>query len=157
MNTFILDVNIRNSARFLDNSRLHKQAVEIKQIIITLNNAQTHGWRNHPAVLQWKNHLPYLPVYGLACVDAWLEAGFNSSLAPFFTARISRKISDFPDEFHKLVPLHRSYMLSKNFAHYKPHFPEVTFIHQYSTYLDPNADYIPFQVIRKQRHYVQPQ
>lgn len=153
MNTFILDANIRRSATYLDLTRLHKQAVEIKQILLALEPGSTSSWHNHPATKQWAAYQDYLAVYGSACVDTWLEAGFKSTLAEFFTARISRKISYFPEEFHKLIPLHRAYMLSKRLPHYRPLFPAIVKSLQYSTYLDP-ISYEPFQVIGGQRTYI---
>lgn len=156
MNTFILDANLRLSAHYLDNTRLHKQAVEIMQILTALNNPQPQGWQNHPAVVQWRHHQPHLAAYGVECVLEWQDRGYQSTLLPFFNKYPTSPDQTFPPAFHKLIHFHRSYMFSKNFAHYKPLFPEVTYIHQYSTYLDPTADYIPFQVIRKQRHYVRP-
>lgn len=153
MNTFILDSSIQRSASYLDFTRLHKQAVEIKQILLALEPGSTSKWRRHPATQQWAYYTNALACYGLACVDTWLDAGFKSKLAAFFLPRIYHYRNEFPEEFHKLIPLHRAYMLSKRLSHYRPLFPEVNVSLQYSIYLDP-ISYEPFQVINRRRTYV---
>lgn len=57
MQTFLPEPTIRECARALDNKRLNKQILEGYQILKVLSNASPSGaWRNHPAVLMWKNH-----------------------------------------------------------------------------------------------------
>lgn len=153
MNTFILDSDIRRSAEYLDFTRLHKQAVEIKQILIALSPESTSKWRRHPATKQWCAHQDYLATYGLRCVERWQAEGFQSTLAHYFTLRTYRKLEYFPEVFDQLIPLHRAYMLSKWLSHYRPLFPSIDISLQYSTYLDP-ISYEPFQVINKRRIYV---
>lgn len=59
MNTFISDYNLTKNAANLDGKRLFKQLLEGKQILNILVNGdkiKKKGWKNHPAVLQWKNY-----------------------------------------------------------------------------------------------------
>jgi len=61
MQTFLPSSDYEHSAQILDNKRLNKQILEGYQIIKILSGASESGaWRNHPAVLMWKeseNHL----------------------------------------------------------------------------------------------------
>ena len=56
MQTFLPSSDYEHSAQILDNKRLNKQILEGYQIIKILSGASESGaWRNHPAVLMWKN------------------------------------------------------------------------------------------------------
>ena len=61
MQTFLPSSDYEHSAQILDNKRLNKQILEGYQILKVLSGASESGaWRNHPAVLMWKeseNHL----------------------------------------------------------------------------------------------------
>ena len=54
MQTFLTSINFRYAAKDLDNKRLNKQILEVYQILNVLSG-QSMGWRNHPAVLMWKD------------------------------------------------------------------------------------------------------
>lgn len=57
MQTFLPSTNFAWAAQMLDSKRLNKQILEGYQILNVLSNqSPTGGWRNHPAVLMWKNH-----------------------------------------------------------------------------------------------------
>ena len=57
MQTFLPSSNFTNCAKLLDNKRLNKQILEGYQILnVNSGMSPTGGWRNHPAVLMWKNH-----------------------------------------------------------------------------------------------------
>lgn len=56
MQTFLPHGDYEASAQSLDSKRLNKQILEGYQILKVLSGASpTGGWRNHPAVLMWKN------------------------------------------------------------------------------------------------------
>lgn len=56
MQTFLPSTNFKLSAESLDSKRLNKQILEGYQILNVLSGqSPTGGWRNHPAVLMWKN------------------------------------------------------------------------------------------------------
>lgn len=59
MQTFMTSTNFKYAAKDLDNKRLNKQILEGYQILNTLSGRSV-GWRNHPAVLMWKNSESYL-------------------------------------------------------------------------------------------------
>jgi len=56
MQTFLPYKNYSQCAEILDNKRLNKQILESYQILKVLSGQSPSGaWRNHPAVLMWKN------------------------------------------------------------------------------------------------------
>jgi hypothetical protein len=56
MQTFLPYSDYEATAQTLDNKRLNKQILEGYQILKVLSGASESGaWRNHPAVLMWKN------------------------------------------------------------------------------------------------------
>jgi len=156
MNTFILAKRIDYSALFLDKSRLHKQAVEIKQILTALNGGYRTGvWSKHPAVLQWTNHRKELAMYGFRCVEWWIMAhGHKSSLGKFFHDQLGGATYDtFPEVFWPLISYHQGQMLSKNYDFYLFFFSSATPT-TYATYVDPEKDYRLFQIRDRKRVYL---
>jgi hypothetical protein len=64
MQTFLPSTNFAWAAQMLDSKRLNKQILEGYQILNVLSGqSPTGGWRNHPAVLMWKNHEGSLLTY----------------------------------------------------------------------------------------------
>jgi hypothetical protein len=56
MQTFLPSADYEYTAQTLDNKRLNKQILEGYQIMKVLSGASESGaWRNHPAVLMWRN------------------------------------------------------------------------------------------------------
>jgi len=56
MQTFLPYKDYNQCAEILDNKRLNKQILEAYQILKILSGKSPSGaWRNHPAVLMWKN------------------------------------------------------------------------------------------------------
>src|SRR5690606_9247301 len=80
LQTFLPFPDFAECARVLDPRRLGKQRVEALQIVRAIT-VPGHGWRNHPAVLMWREHLEALGCYGLAMVDAWLDLGYADTCA----------------------------------------------------------------------------
>ena len=64
MQTFLPFQSYEESAESLDNKRLNKQILESYQILKVLSGQSASGaWRNHPAVLMWKNAEKSLLIY----------------------------------------------------------------------------------------------
>jgi len=78
MNTFLPYSDFDKSAQVLDSKRLVKQNLETRQILNTLCGF-SEGWRNHPAVLQWKGCIRALIYYGLAINEECIKRGFKNS------------------------------------------------------------------------------
>ena len=118
MQTFLPYANYGQSAKCLDYKRLGKQRVECKQIYTALTTP-TYGWQNHPAVKMWRGHEESLALYGYVVCEAWRERGYNDSLLPFFSDRVTNFpvpppwIGSF--EFHAS---HQSNLLRKDPAYY---------------------------------------
>lgn len=77
------------TALYLDARRRHKQIIECEQIIKAIKTIRgpKSAWANHPAVLQYKNHLDWLEAYTL-CLKSWdtmyeEQAPFWSELAGY--------------------------------------------------------------------------
>lgn len=69
MQTFLPYKSFSKSAQVLDNRRLNKQILEGYQILKVLSTDDPFAaWRNHPAVLMWKNAELTLLNYVLAMV-----------------------------------------------------------------------------------------
>lgn len=83
MQTFLPYADFQQSARCLDDKRLGKQRVEVKQIYRALTG-ETKGWRNHPATLMWKNHEWQLLTYGMVICTEWINRGHEDSLLKEF-------------------------------------------------------------------------
>ncbi len=128
MQTFLPYPDFRKSAQCLDNKRLGKQRVEILQILQTLLKKKKRikkiGWKNHPAVLQWKSYEMTLIKYGFVVCDEWIKRGFKDTVR-WKLLDISRNFKEsafrFPfswwgnDKYHSS---HRSNLLRKNFKFY---------------------------------------
>lgn len=57
MQTFMPYRDFDKTAKVLDSKRLNKQILECYQVLNVLSNpSPTAGWRNHPAVVMWRNH-----------------------------------------------------------------------------------------------------
>jgi len=64
MQTFLPYKDYNQCAEILDNKRLNKQILESYQILKILSGKSPSGaWRNHPAVLMWKNAERSLRIY----------------------------------------------------------------------------------------------
>lgn len=137
MQTFLPYPDFEASARALDTRRLGKQRVEALQVLNALTVAG-HGWRNHPAVLMWRGHDEALVRYCLDVCAVWCELGFDDTCAAKVTDALRERLGvervrtqaelardcDLPpwlgDE--ALHRSHRSSLLRKDPAHYRPRF-----------------------------------
>lgn len=91
MQTFLPLPSLRESARVLDDRRLGKQRVEVKQILIALgvpvgehDGKPSSPWRRHPAARMYQGFERFLIQYGLAVCGEWKSRGFKDSLESQF-------------------------------------------------------------------------
>lgn len=135
MQTFLPVADFEDGARFLDSPRLGKQRVETLQILRALE-LPDYGWATHPAVRMWRGRTPALVAYGLAMVRVWRERGFADTtahqIAEFAPEVVGRSQAELAaagtlpswvgDE--ALHRSHRSNLLAKDPAFYRPRFTE---------------------------------
>jgi hypothetical protein len=137
MQTFLPYADFLASARVLDQRRLGNQRVEAMQLLNSLT-VPGHGWRHHPASLMWRDHEEALARYGLDVCDVWVELGFSDTVAAKISAALADRLGittvrtqaqladagELPpwlgDE--RLHRSHRSSLLRKDPAHYRPLF-----------------------------------
>ena len=128
MQTFLPYAEFERSAQVLDYRRLGKQRVETWQLIRAING-ETRGWRNHPAAVMWRDHVPALALYGKVICEEWIRRGYNDSMLPRFELILSGH-SEGPElpswlgneNFHVS---HQSNLIRKFPEHYRMHWPEV--------------------------------
>ena len=115
MQTFLPYPSFIESAKCLDYRRLGKQRVECKQILTALSGGT--AWKNHPAVLMWKDHIAALQVYANVIIKEWIDRGYKNNM-PYYSPDIF-KIECPPwfgiPEFHAS---HRSNLLRKDPEYY---------------------------------------
>jgi hypothetical protein len=114
MQTFLPYPDMRKSMSVLDYRRLGKQRVEALQIHNTLTGKSV-GWRNHPAVLMWKDYEDALAVYMNTAIQEWVGRGYKNTMKQMIVP--SYKLPYwFGDE--KLHTSHQSNLLRKDPIHY---------------------------------------
>ena len=139
MQTFLPFADFEASARALDVKRLGKQRVECIQVLRGLIR-HDYGWRHHPAVLMWKGFEEALGRYAFTMCEVWVERGFGDTCAATIgtdlleaDVRVVRTQPELADAgalppwlgdaaFHRS---HRSSLVRKDPAHYRPLFPDV--------------------------------
>jgi hypothetical protein len=122
------------SAAVLDDRRLGKQRVETYQILRALT-WPAYGWKNHPATKMWRGFTPALVRYGLDVCDAWEARGradatraallaFTGGVVPVLAEL--RRAGQLPPWLGEpaVHVSHRSALLRKDPAHYRPFFPD---------------------------------
>ena len=130
MQTFLPYKDFNKSAKALDNKRLGKQRVEVKQILNALDG-QSKGWTNHPATKMWAGYREALANYGIAICNEWRSRGYNDSLLPEFAVRKQsyivmgeiNKPAWLGDE--RLHTSHQSNLIRKDPIFYIPVFGEI--------------------------------
>ncbi|MEU8125778.1 MSMEG_6728 family protein [Micromonospora sp. DT15] len=137
MQTFLPYPGFLASARTLDQKRLGKQRVEAIQVLRGLTRPG-YGWRNHPAVKMWAGYEEALVRYGLDMCAVWTEPGRADTCATTMTVDLAdacgagvvrtqdelARAGELPpwlgrDDLHLS---HRSSLLRKDPAHYRPLF-----------------------------------
>ena len=118
MQTFLPYQDFSQSAKCLDTKRLGKQRVETLQILNTITG-KSIAWRNHPAVLMWKNNPIELCLYGMAICDEWIKRGYKDTTKPKIQSILdSLQLKFKPQTIFWLnedfIRSHRSNLLRKN-------------------------------------------
>jgi hypothetical protein len=136
--TFLPYPDFEASARSLDPPRLGKQRVEALQVLNALTIPGRRGWQHHPVVLMWKGYEEALVRYCLDVCRVWCELGYNDTCADKVTDALRERLGvehvrtqaelaaagALPpwigdDAVHRS---HRSSLLRKDPAHYRPQF-----------------------------------
>lgn len=123
MQTFISDLDIKRAAQVLDRQRLGKSRLEARQIYQTIAEGRK-AWSHHPAVLMYRDYLPFLAFYGQTICDEWIGRGYKDSQRPFFAAQVQDSTPP-PWLNEAFVTAHRSNLVRKLPAHYGPLWPGV--------------------------------
>lgn len=149
MQTFLPYSSFRRCARVLDPRRLGKQRVEVLQILRALE-LEDYGWKSHPVVRMWRGHTEALVSYGAVMVAEWRRRGFGDScltqIAEFAPgARSQRALAGagaLPYWLgdRALHRSHRSVLVQKDPAFYRPRFPGVP---DDLPYVWPEPDHAP--------------
>ncbi|RIV30235.1 MSMEG_6728 family protein [Micromonospora radicis] len=137
MQTFLPYPDFLASARALDQRRLGKQRVEAIQVLRGLTRPD-YGWRNHPAVRMWAGYEEALTRYGLDVCAVWSAAGRADTCAATLAADLAASCGiervrsqqelavagELPPWLGRadLHLSHRSSLLRKDPAHYRPVF-----------------------------------
>lgn len=131
MQTFLPYSNFYESLVCLDPKRLNKQKIEAYQILNVLEG-KTNGWKNHPAVLQWKGYEEALKCYLNTAIDVCINhLHYANSIAPraVHAALIVRPPWLGYEPYHSS---HRAALLAKSFDWYKQYGwkekPEINYI-----------------------------
>ena len=130
MQTFLPYANIAESAIALDNKRLNKQILEAYQILNVLSGQSPSGaWRNHPAVLMWKNHehslYLYAKVMAYEASNRGIKVDTNLSNLENLYDRCSHIWGDgmpswySEEDVKKIVMTHRANLYTKDPIYYK--------------------------------------
>lgn len=103
MQTFLPLADYEYSAQTLDSKRLNKQILEGYQILKVLSGASESGaWRNHPAVLMWKDAEHSLMDY----IDHMVyEADFRGIKTDKNVSNLQTLKSAFSNMWGKAIPI----------------------------------------------------
>lgn len=140
MQTFLPDPDFAATAQLLDSKRLGKQRVEAMQILRALTR-HPYGWKSHPAVLMWAGYEEALVAYALAVCREWCRRGHNDTVATTIVddlreaVGVERVRSQAELAAAGALPpwlsdtslhlSHRSALVRKDPAFYRPLFPDV--------------------------------
>lgn len=149
MQTFLTRDTFKESAKDLDYKRLGKQRVEAYQILNANRRVEEHydvfgpysvpkvGWKNHPAVLMWRNYDNFLAMYGIYMCKEWVSRGYKDTLEEKFFEVLGKTAYRVPywwaEEKHKqkLINSHRNALVLKDSEYYSPLFPDSKPVNNY--------------------------
>jgi hypothetical protein len=138
MQTFLPYPEFAASAAALDDRRLGKQRVEALQVLRALTR-EAYGWKRHPAVRMWEGCHEALAAYGLAVCREWTARGHADTCAVQLTADLAAAGGGPPRSQAELAAAgalpawwgddrvhagHRSALVRKDPARYRPLFPD---------------------------------
>ena len=83
--------NVLETAKCLDNRRLNKQIIEVKQIISAIEG-KTKSWRKHPVTIMYENDLNFLRGYK-NCLIAYKDGRMSDAM--YFSEWCERTKPDF--------------------------------------------------------------
>ena len=112
MNVFVIGSPLQ-TALVLDARRLNKQIIECKQILKAIKG-ETKAWANHPATLQYRNHVVWLKLY-TQCLES-----FKNNESPERIYAFSLEAQKYTPEWHTseyLTQMKRR-LYTKNKEHY---------------------------------------
>lgn len=131
MQTFVPFPDLELCALVLDRARLGKQRIECKQLINTIERAETEnikkGWYHHLACQMWIGHEQFLCDYALEICREWKRRGYVDNQIPFFESykkRYPDKTSQPPSWWgdQRVHLSHRSRLIEKMPSHYSDIF-----------------------------------
>jgi hypothetical protein len=136
MQTFLSEPTWQKSIEALDNARLNKQILEVRQILSALAG-QTKGWVNHPATNMWRGYEWGLGAYGGLC---YAELGIRGINADKNMDAITALMSNFYESStevpwwwersetkDKILVTHAAMLYKKDSAHYSDYRHDATF------------------------------
>lgn len=140
MQSFLIDTtSFEATARVLDNKRLHKQALEAWQCLMTMTKLDPNGehrdpkgWNSHPVVKMWRGYETALVDYIQIMVTEWKGRGYKSTIGEKTDATYRRALEldrvspEFilppwmrdNDYYSRLCSTHRTALLCKNYEWY---------------------------------------
>lgn len=124
VNTFVLTNCPKETMKLLDTKRLGKQRVEAKQIINVIENKDgSVGWKNHPIVKMWENHVDGLKYYFNCAVDEWILRGYKNTMEKYEIKEVDDPLPWW--FFNKQVQMsHKMSLLRKDPGYYSKYFNE---------------------------------
>jgi len=81
VNTFVINSNPEITACVLDDRRLGKQRIESFQIITSLEQKDSVGWKNHPITRSWDGYTNALKHYCNIMINEWVRRGKNNTMS----------------------------------------------------------------------------
>lgn len=133
VNTFFteLGTNFGNMAKSLDRQRRFKQAVEAKEILLTIerkrqaareeNPGKKIGFKNHPIVVMWENHTECLKAYFNAFYIQLVNDGFRMEKLQLMAVCESFEVPWFL-MYKPLIYSHQARLLQKDPIYYADKF-----------------------------------
>ena len=127
--------NVLDTAKCLDKKRLHKQIIEVNQLIKAIEG-KTKAWRKHPVTVMYENDLNFLRGYK-NCLIAYKENRMQD--AEFFSKWCDRTKPDFLKDCGWYFENMKNRLFTKDKQYYSQYFP--TAVESYSNYYYVNGEW----------------
>lgn len=111
--------NVLETAKCLDNRRLNRQIIEVKQIISAIEG-KTISWRNHPVTIMYENDLNFLRGYK-NCLIAYKDGRMSDAM--YFSEWCERTKPDFLKNNGWYFENMKNLLYTKNKEYYSNYFP----------------------------------